>query len=357
MGLTAMDKLITLLRIAILVALVAVMAVDSFQIPKSTSTPFERKSFRGVFSYESSMIQSMSFQPTSSGDVDTDNEGVDSTSITNYSEERLDRTKQVNNGRIMSSNLVNALASATQSSCKILGLKSIGVDYGLVRTGIAVTVGYNPEPLVILTDLNATETCQQVVQICKSEQAKQIIVGLPLHKNGTEANQTRITRSFASDLAQHAIRTLGPNVPVYLWDERYTSKEAAARAHSRDPSRQLWGLLDAEAACIILENYYHDSGLGAERVDLEQDVKESLKALWQQQRLEDEVKVKAAMEDRDSRMERRRDTILRDRQLAIENSANDDASNKKKKKPKKKREKRGPWLVPGETTTTTTDSL
>jgi hypothetical protein len=38
--------------------------------------------------------------------------------------------------------LIDAAASLTQESCRLLGTKSLGVDYGLARTGIAVTVGF-----------------------------------------------------------------------------------------------------------------------------------------------------------------------------------------------------------------------
>ena len=38
--------------------------------------------------------------------------------------------------------LIDAAASLTQESCRMLGTKSLGVDYGLARTGIAVTVGF-----------------------------------------------------------------------------------------------------------------------------------------------------------------------------------------------------------------------
>jgi RNase H-fold protein (predicted Holliday junction resolvase) len=131
--------------------------------------------------------------------------------------------------------MLHAAAAVTQESCQLLSIKSVGVDYGLVRTGVAVTVGYDPKPLAILTDLNATRVSQQVVRYCRSEQASRVIVGLPLHKNGTVAEQTNLTLNFSQELAKHVLRELGPGVPVLLWDERYTSKEAAARAHSQDP--------------------------------------------------------------------------------------------------------------------------
>lgn len=109
--------------------------------------------------------------------------------------------------------IMSAAAAITKTSCQLLGLKSVGVDYGLVRTGIAATVGYDPKPLNILSNLNNTEVSKHVVALCRAEQANQVIVGLPLHKNGTESNQTTITRVFAAELAEHVIREL-VRIPV-----------------------------------------------------------------------------------------------------------------------------------------------
>lgn len=104
--------------------------------------------------------------------------------------------------------IILAAAAITKESCRLLGIKSLGVDYGLVRSGVAATVGYDPTPLRILSNLNNTELSQHIVEICRSEQASQVIVGLPLHKNGTEANQTTITRMFAAELADNLMRNL-----------------------------------------------------------------------------------------------------------------------------------------------------
>lgn len=234
-----------------------------------------------------------------------------------------------------SERVIEAAASITRDSCSILGVKSVGVDYGLVRTGVAVTVGFNPKPLDILTDLNNTQVCQRVIEICRAEQAKQIIVGLPLHKNGTEAEQTNLTRIFATELANQVLYELGPNCPVYLWDERYTSKEAAARAHSKNPSQSLYGTLDADAACIILENYYNDNGEGAELVEASQEALSKYQELWGQRVRYEEAMVQAALQERDSRLQWRKEAMERDRLLASE-STEDESSRKKKKKKRKK---------------------
>lgn len=238
-------------------------------------------------------------------------------------------------GSSYSQTVLQAAASITRNNCPLLGVKSVGVDYGLVRTGVAVTVGYNPKPLEILTDLNNTEACDRVVEICRAEQARQVIVGLPLHKNGTEAEQTNLTRIFASELAHKVLYEFGPDCPVYMWDERYTSKEAAARAHSKNPGRFLYGTIDAEAACIILENFYEDSGEGAERVEVTDAALRKYEEIREQQRKEEEALTQAAIEDRASRLQWRKEAMERDR--LFESELSEDIRKKKKKKRQRKR--------------------
>jgi len=202
--------------------------------------------------------------------------------------------------------LEEAFVQQTKKINPLLGIKSIGVDYGLVRTGLAVSIGYNPEALdVIITEhpllqrqqmhKNNTEVrttslyasgignnrnkekdkedeeeerleiqrstvAKKVVEIARRENANRIVIGLPLHKNGTEAAQTALTRKFACDhLAKLSLRILGPDVSIFLLDERYTSKLAAARIRSKtsqNHNSELYGTLDAESAKIILEHYY-----------------------------------------------------------------------------------------------------
>ena len=241
--------------------------------------------------------------------------------------------------RTSDEDIINAASAVTQASCRILGVKSIGVDYGLVRTGVAVTVGYNPKPLAILSELNTTQVCERIVQMAKSEQADQIIVGLPLHKNGTEAEQTNITRVFAKELVQLAMKKLGPKIEVHLWDERYTSKEAAARAHNRDPDRQLYGQLDAEAACIILEHYYNDNGEGAERVNVPQEISQRHILEWEASQADVERQLQAAREERDAKLRWRKEAMEQDRKIEMENCRNLETASSRKSKRKKRRQK------------------
>jgi putative holliday junction resolvase len=240
--------------------------------------------------------------------------------------------------------LLDAMAHMTSSSSSLLGRKSLGVDFGLVRTGLAVSVGYEPKPLNTVSDLNNTQLCQHIIKLVEAEEAKQIIVGLPFHKNGTEAEQTIITRQFASTLICATYAHFGPDkIPIYLWDERYTSKEAAARKRAANPRANLFKELDADAACIILEYYYQDDGKGAIKVELPDDenIRNAVEQAWLMKVEEDKQRREQLRESRmnasnsrQAMMERAR---LLDERLAKEYGRNNvsEKTNKKKKRKKK----------------------
>ena len=82
-------------------------------------------------------------------------------------------------------------------------------------------------------------------------------------------------------------------ISITLWDERYTSKEAATRIKaeaiapkSRIPSASdLETELDADAACIILEDYYKEFGEESEVIVLEDEgwegnVRKFMSGIW-----------------------------------------------------------------------------
>ena len=285
--------------------------------------------------------------------------------------------------------LEDAFAQQTRERNPLLGVKSVGVDYGLVRTGVAVTIGYNPEALdVIVTDhpllredeaegmleediekeeerrleIQRAKVTERVIELASRENADRIVVGLPLHKNGTEAPQSMLARKFAHDhLAIAALRNLGPSVSVFMCDERYTSKEAAARMRtssqsSRSNNEDLYGLLDAESAKIILEQYYNDHvdryntrnvdsetknvnpGYNGELVTISDEklVEELTSEYNEKQRLERE-RLEAERNDREARSKWRKLEMEKYRKQQEENAANGIVSTKKKKKKKKKK--------------------
>lgn len=184
---------------------------------------------------------------------------------------------------------------------------------------------------------------------------ERIVLGLPYHTNGTESEQTRVTREFAGGLVRAVGARFGVGegkVPIYLWDERYTSKEADARAKSVDPNVDTYKQLDAEAACIILEYYYGDGGLEAEEVELpeEDGVREEVKRAWVKGREERERERVARVQKRENCLNARQ--LAMDRSKVLEEklaTENGNFMSTKKKKKKKKRKKRAngdkKWII------------
>eukprot|EP00956_Cyclotella_meneghiniana_P021021 scaffold37787_cov56-Cyclotella_meneghiniana.AAC.2 len=255
-------------------------------------------------------------------------------------------------------------------SIKFSKLRSLGIDYGLVRTGIAVTTGgYRPRPLAILSGytkqytlrnvtkikeitgyengtvhgINNTQLTAAIVSYAQSERVSNIVLGFPLHKNGSISEQSNITQDFGYELLKHVRKECGTSVNVTMWDERYTSKEAASRivgeamARNRDlGALDLEGCLDAEAACIILEHYYQVLGKDAHVLTLDEDVEEECRQVYELKLEEEERQHRQVLEDRDKMWNARKEMIERDR-ISQDESDGSHAVGKKKKKRKKKK--------------------
>ena len=131
---------------------------------------------------------------------------------------------------------------------------TLGVDYGLRRVGVCVGVGFASRPLeVIEHDEDIDAVVARLLQIARRERIASIVVGLPLEKDGAEGLQCAATRRFADALAAAA-----PAMPLVLWDERFSSREAEALLAHRPGAA-----LDAVAACVILDDFFASADDGA----------------------------------------------------------------------------------------------
>ncbi len=132
----------------------------------------------------------------------------------------------------------------------------MGIDYGIKRTGLAVT-----DPLQIiprpLATVETPKLMAYIKQFCAEEEVEAFVIGEPTHKDGNDTYLTPIIRTFAED-----IQKLFPDCTVTLWDERYTSiaaKQAIIASGAKKKERQDKGLVDRIAAVIILQEYMERS--------------------------------------------------------------------------------------------------
>jgi putative Holliday junction resolvase len=132
-----------------------------------------------------------------------------------------------------------------------LGDRRIGVASADTQTGAVV-------PLLTLRRGSAIEDAQAIGRICAERKAEMLVVGLPLHSDGRESEQSQRTRAWVDDVSD----TIG--LPVALRDERRTSQSAETRM-GRAPrgrsggapsskARNAWrARIDREAAADILQ--------------------------------------------------------------------------------------------------------
>ncbi len=123
----------------------------------------------------------------------------------------------------------------------------LGLDFGTVRTGMAVSDSERTiaRPLGVIERAAKAGGMSQLLEVITEHQVTAVVVGLPLGLDGRDTDQTRQTRSFAARLARMV------EIPVQLHDERFTSKLADQVRSETDTATSR----DALAACHVLSSW------------------------------------------------------------------------------------------------------
>jgi putative Holliday junction resolvase len=120
-----------------------------------------------------------------------------------------------------------------------------GFDFGIKRIGIAMgnTLTGQAQPLTVIAAIDNATRFDKIAALIAEWQPARLVVGEPRHPDGAEHDMTLRCRRFANQL--HGRFSL----PVELVDERYSSAVIQARRGE---------VIDAEAASIILQQYFDD---------------------------------------------------------------------------------------------------
>ena len=128
----------------------------------------------------------------------------------------------------------------------------ISIDYGLKRTGIAVT-----DPLQIIATGLTTVESRQLIPFLKDYFSKEtvelIIIGEPKNWDDTDTHATPLVEKCIKDLQKNF-----PAMPVKKVDERYTSKmeqDSMLEMGLKKKDRRNKALVDEIAATIRLQDY------------------------------------------------------------------------------------------------------
>ena len=137
----------------------------------------------------------------------------------------------------------------------------LGVDYGSVRIGLSVSDAERTiaSPLATWSRKGREPDARYFKRLVEEEEIGQIILGLPVHLDGSEGQKAAEARAFGKWLAEVT------GLPIVYWDERFTSVEAenfllgAGLTNKRRKQRR-----DRVAAQILLQSYV-DAGCPGEQ--------------------------------------------------------------------------------------------
>ena len=134
----------------------------------------------------------------------------------------------------------------------------LGIDYGSVRIGIAVsdesgTIAFGKEIIP-----NNNHLLQRLLQLIKTNHIRTIVLGYPLTLKGTKSAFTLEVEGFENELNEFLQNNAGAPVNIIRWDERLTSKIAGKSlidSGMKKKKKMDKGNLDIVSAALILQSY------------------------------------------------------------------------------------------------------
>ncbi len=128
--------------------------------------------------------------------------------------------------------------------------KIIGLDIGKKRIGISISdiMGLIAHPVETIQREPENLAIEKIKKICKENNVKKIVAGLPKNMNNTIGEQAQDCIDFANNFKDE--------YEIIFEDERLTSKQAeyilaqTGRKYTKDKK-----LVDLKSACIILQQY------------------------------------------------------------------------------------------------------
>lgn len=141
----------------------------------------------------------------------------------------------------------------------------LALDVGDKRIGLAITdaLGLTAQPLFTLHRTTLRADLKAVARFIRQRGVTTVVVGNPLHADGTESAQAAKAQAFAK-----ALEAEQPGLEHHLLDERLTTEEAhalldmagksavpASRVGRKEMRASRTEIIDQVAAMLLLESF------------------------------------------------------------------------------------------------------
>jgi len=131
-------------------------------------------------------------------------------------------------------------------------MRILGLDIGTKNIGVAVSdeTGTIAQGKGIVRRTSEEAAVKEIAAFIEEYKIEEIVVGHPLNMDGTTGERARDSERFAETLKKET------DLPVKLWDERLSTKEAEDVLIEADVSRRgRRKVKDKLAAQLILQGY------------------------------------------------------------------------------------------------------
>ncbi len=137
-------------------------------------------------------------------------------------------------------------------------MRYLGIDFGLKRTGLAMTdaAGTLAFPLKTLYKKTNRQFWDELLDTINHEKIDALVVGMPFDLYGQETEITVQAKNFIRRIQKKS------GLPVYTVNETCSSIEAKEQLKQANVSKyKLNQYLDQQAAVVILESYLNSRTL------------------------------------------------------------------------------------------------
>ncbi len=133
-------------------------------------------------------------------------------------------------------------------------MRILGIDYGDVRTGIAITdpLGITAQGLKTINNQNSDKVLlKEIEKIVNEYNVEKIVIGMPLNLKGEKTVRAEKTEKFI-----HKLKCKFGKMPIEKVDERLTTVQAHKTMNFLDVNKKnKKNIVDTIAAIYILETY------------------------------------------------------------------------------------------------------